>query len=251
MILKFTGVQLGDHNNIYMNYLQQVGATNEAARAKTLSALAAQVQYIYNDFVKVGFPRSVVTTYAIAVMMLESNWMTSNLANTDKNYSGIKFVSYELQKATPGIISPEGNPYAKYQTFDDWARDFLRILSLNRGGMGKPIEAKNANEFIARMRANGYFTAPNYHTAFNAALRKVSEAATFTAQQNQQWKAANAAGQNTYTYTPGEGMTSDEIFNLERRLTNISNWAKNNPGTAAGAGIAILIALSLLNKALK
>jgi hypothetical protein len=233
-----------------MDYLQTIGATNEAARAKTLSALAAQVQYIYNELVSVGFPRSVVTTYAISVMLLESNWMTSNLANVDNNYSGIKFVSAELQRATPGIMSPEGNRYAHYNTFKDWARDFLRVLSLNRGGMGRPIDARNAAEFIDRMRANGYFTASNYHTAFNAALRKVSEAASFTANQNQQWKAANAGGQNTYTYTPGEGLTSNEKFNFEKWATNMQNWARNNPGTAIASGVGILVGLSLLKKAL-
>lgn len=229
-----------------------IGKRNEAARALTPGALNAQILDVAKDFYSVGFPvNSLVTTYAIAQMMHESDWMTSNLANEDRNYSGIKFLNKSYQDATRGIPAPKnegGGNYAHFSDFRKWAKDFLRILSLNRSGHGRPIDSSNAAEYIERLRANGYFTDPNYHTKFNAALRKVGEALNFGKSQDQKFLQQYNNGQTTFTETAGKGLTSNESFNLDRNLKKLEAWAKDHPVLATAAGVGVAAALFKLFK---
>lgn len=218
----------------------RVGARNEAARANTPGALYAQIEWAANKMHAVGFPQSIVTTYAIAQMMLESDWFTSNVANTDNNFSGIKYLGKSFQKATKGLHSPEGGNYAHYATFEDWARDFLRILSLNTGGQGRPIDATTAAEYGNRLRANHYFTDPAYAVKFNNALRKVTQALNFQSGQNKQFVDQRNAGQNTFTYGD-KGLESNDKFNADRFFSKIQHWAEDHPIAAAAAGVGTLL----------
>lgn len=131
-----------------------IGAKNETARATTPGAFYAQVADIAREFVNAGFPAGqLALTYAIAQTMLESDYMTSNLANVDHNYSGIKFLNKPYQKATRGIPAPRnegGGNYAHFATFQDWAKDFRRILSLDKGA-GRPIDAQSAQQYLDRL----------------------------------------------------------------------------------------------------
>lgn len=226
-------------------YFERVGysiaAVNEAARAKTISALASQIRYIYNDLVKNGFPAGkTVTTYAIALIMLETDWMTSNVANVDNNYSGITWTNKPYQDATRGLPKPEGGYYAHFTTFEKWIKDFLRILSLNTGGKGRPIDAQTAQQFTDRLKANGYFADPNYGAKHNAALRKVSEAINFSLAQDKKFLEQRGKGQDTFTYAPGQGLTNNTEFDLDRWWKQKEAWAKEHPLVAAG-----IVALTL------
>lgn len=223
-------------------------AKNENARAKTISALYEQLRYIYAAMLQAGFPAGIVTTYAMAQIMHESDWMTSNLGNVDNNYAGIKFVNQP--GATPGIKSPEGGNYAHYDSFGAFLADYKRVLSLNTGGKGKPIDATTAQQFVERLAANHYFTDPQYYLKFNAALRRVSEALQWGHNQGQKFLQQYNNGQNTFTYTPGQGLTSNEAFDLDRWWQGRVNWAKANPGSAAAAVLGIILGVGLLKKAI-
>ena len=74
----------------------------------------------------------------------------------DNNLSGIKF--YGQPGATPGSKAPssEGtNPYAHYESILDWAKDYIRIM--NKVGKYRPLEASSVEEFVTRLKKNGYF----------------------------------------------------------------------------------------------
>jgi len=227
--------------------IYDIGATNEAARATTPGALYAQIVEVNRQFTDVGFPKTLATTYAIAQMMMESDWMTSNQGNVDNNFSGIKWINKPYQKATRGTSSPEGGYYAHFASFKDWARDFLRILSLNTGKMGRPIDATTAQQYGDRLKANHYDTDPNYASKFNAALKKVNAALAFGAGQDQKFLQQYNNGQTTFTDTAGKGLTSNAAFNSDEFLTTLkAKWAAMSnleKGGIIAAGVTGVILL--------
>lgn len=150
-----------------------------AAPALAPGQLNQQLQQWALQLYRVGFPLPAVSdvgVYALAQIGLESTYGTSNLARTDNNYTGIKWVNKPYQVATRGIKSPEGDYYAHFKDFPEFARDYKRVLSLDLAGKGKPIDAKTPVDFVARLKANRYFTAPNYPAVFAGHLKKVNEA---------------------------------------------------------------------------
>lgn len=248
MITAYLGATLEETNG--------VGAANEAARATTQGALNAQILDVAKDLYSVGFPKSIVTTYAIAQMMMESDWMTSSVAHVDNNYSGIKYLNKSYQNATigdvlgkykclnvtivgcVGSVSPEGGHYAHFASFKDWAKDFLRVLSLNTGGKGRPIDATTAQDYYTRLRANHYFTDPNYSTKFNAALKKVNAALAYGKDQDQKFL---SSGSDTVTVDSQKGITSNAKFNLQLKTDELKNWVEHNKLIAAVAGVAVIL----------
>jgi len=218
---------------------------NEAARALTPGALAEQLIDVANDFLAVGFPPGqMVITYALAQTMLESDWMTSRVANVDNNYSGIQWINKPYQNATKGspIPASEGKGfYAHFSTFRDWAKNYLRILSLNTGGQGRPIDATTAQQFVDRLKANHYFTSDNYYFAFNAALRKVGDALRYRQGQDQQFRQQYNSGQRTFTETAGKGLTSNAEFDLGRETNKIQQYIKDHPFKSVGIALLGLL----------
>lgn len=107
-------------------------------------------QLLYNA----GFPAA-VAPWSAAQAILESINGTSHVAKTDNNLSGIKWVNKPYQKATRGIKSPEGNYYAHYATWQDWANDFKRVLSV---GPDAPINATSMQDYVNRLHKHKYFT---------------------------------------------------------------------------------------------
>ena len=224
---------------------------NEGARAKSQGALLAQIQDIAKDMAAGGWPDGPVRIYAIAQIMHESDGLTSAVANEDNNYSGITWLNKPYQKATAGRSRPAsegGGHYAHYATFADYLNDFKRILSLNTGGQGRPIDARSAAEYGDRLRANHYFTDPNYHTKFNAALKKVSDAVNYGLSQDQQFKQQRDQGQNTFTVTAGKGLTSNESFNAGQNLSLFTQWVTDHPVIAGAAAVATVLALKAVSK---
>lgn len=221
---------------------------NEAARAKTISALFEQLMYITRDLRAGGIPEPVLT-YVLAQIMYESDWMTSKVANWDNNYSGIKWLNKPFQlNATKGLPAGDGSFYAHFASWKDWIQDYKRILSLNSGGTGRPIDATTAKQFVDRLRANKYFQDANYHVGFNAALRKVSDALRWGIAQGEKWKSQYNSGQNTFTYESGPGLVSNEKFDFDRWLKRQENWAKDNPLKAGGIAIILSLALAKIFK---
>lgn len=105
--------------------------------------------------------------WAIASLLHETGRFTarSNVARLNNNYSGIKWLNRARQKnATKGSpvppserFGPADNPlnfYAKFNTVDDWAKDYYRIVSTFGA---KPIEADTVENWVTRLKQNKYF----------------------------------------------------------------------------------------------
>lgn len=133
---------------------------------KTLKNAQEKIAFVGNLLVSAGFLPTTLPFYVTQVM-LESAWLTSNIANKDLNISGIKQASSasgkEFQKSlgvTRGSKAGygEGDYHAKYPNLLAWAKDYKRILS--RGS--EPIKAQSSSDFVERLYKNGYFTEPGY-----------------------------------------------------------------------------------------
>jgi len=223
-------------------------AKNENARAKTISALYEQLRWLYAQMQAAGIPTA-VSAYAMAQIMHESDWMTSNLGNTDNNYAGIKYVNQ--QGATPGIKSPEGGNYAHYKDFPAFLADYRRVLSLNTGGKGRPIDATTATEFIDRLRANRYFTDPNYHVKYNAALRKVADALQWgNAQIKNNTQPQSWWDKFFEQHDKVKGQPVPQNPHLpEVAQKDFIQWVQDNPKTAIVGALIILFGISAIKKA--
>ncbi len=223
-------------------------------KAKSNGALLAQVAALAKDFAKAGFPDTLARTYAIAQAMHESDWMTSNVFNKDNNASGITWINKPYQDATRGTAKPKsegGGYYAHFDNFDKYAKDFLRILSLNTGKQGRPIDAETAQQYLDRLKANHYFTDNNYYLKFNAALKKVSDVLRWSKDQDQTFLKQYNAGERTFTTDSEKGLVSNKEFDMNRRLKLLELWAKDHPYLAVGAAVCSLVALTQLVKAFK
>jgi hypothetical protein len=137
---------------------------------------------IENLLANAGVPSNIVPM-ATAQVMYETGGLTSRVSKADGNLSGIKWLNKPYQKATRGTKSPEGNYYAKFASFEDWANDYKRILSI--GGANAPINATGLQDYVNRLYHNHYFTsAPSVYYAGLAAIMK--KTGTLQQQQAQQ-----------------------------------------------------------------
>lgn len=105
--------------------------------------------------------------WIIAQVLFETGLFTrkSNVAINNNNYSGIKWLNASRQKnATKGTevplserVSPASssiNFYAKFNSYQDWARDHYRIISTFGT---KPITATTLKDYISKLKQNKYF----------------------------------------------------------------------------------------------
>lgn len=97
---------------------------------------------------------------ALSQVLFETGQFTakSRVAAENNNYSGIMWINKpSVQKnATKGLPFPSSEGkyyYANFKTAQDWANDYIRILSLG----AKPIQATDLNSFVSRLAANKYF----------------------------------------------------------------------------------------------
>jgi hypothetical protein len=87
----------------------------------------------------------------------------SPVSQNNNNYSGITWINKKaVQKgANKGTMlnlkETKGKAYyyAKFDTLQDWANDYARILSI---GHNPPIKAINTTDFVSRLKENRYFT---------------------------------------------------------------------------------------------
>lgn len=119
-----------------------------------------------------------VVPFLVAQVAYETADFKSKLLQDHNNASGIVWTGKASQKnATKGRPLPEDPRYnyAKFDTLNDWARDYVRVLNLR----AKPIQATTADDFVKRLKANGYFTAPVelYKKGFERYLRKYGKIA--------------------------------------------------------------------------
>jgi len=96
--------------------------------------------------------------FMLAQVCFETGWFSNTGAIAYNNYSGIKYTDSGLQlNSTPSpVMSPEGDPYAVFNTAKDWAIEYVRIISK---GTNEPLQATNLTDYVNDLKANGYFTA--------------------------------------------------------------------------------------------
>ena len=216
---------------------------NEQARAATPGALLNQITSIAKEMVTMGWPNTIVLTYCIAQLMLESDWLTSAVGNEDNNYTGITFINKPYQKATRGRAKPArdgGGNYAHFANFREFLTDYKRILSLNKG-QGRPIDSTTAQEFYTRLKANGYFKDPNYSTKFNRVLARITEALKYGEQQNKIFVDARNKGQTIFTADEKTGVTPGKQYDLEASINSMPAWEKWLFGILAGVVIIKIV----------
>lgn len=179
----------GDH--------EYMGATdNENA------TLYGKIQGVTALLAGAGIPKSIIM-YCVAQALHESNMGSSSIARNLNNLTGIKYLGNAKQDATQGTMSPEGNYYARFTTPSKWATDYKRILSI-KGPFGAPIDATNVTEFLKRLRANKYFTDPNYEAAYNRSFNAISNAV--------KWYNSGGANKSIkIEYTGGPGSPTKKI----------------------------------------
>ena len=105
-----------------------------------------------------------IIPYAIAQMINETGWFSNKSYNIDRNPGGVtwndNYVKFASQRpgTSKGSLRPsnEGGNYVHYDSWDNSAKDWLRVLNLNRGGKGRPLEAANITDYVTRLIANGY-----------------------------------------------------------------------------------------------
>lgn len=116
-------------------------------------------QDFVNVFTKAGVNANILP-FVVAQVAHETGNFKSKLLQDHNNGSGITWIDKpNVQKnAVKGRPLPEDPRYhyAKFDTLQDWAIDHVRVLK--RGS--KPIEATNVDDFVDRLKANKYFTAP-------------------------------------------------------------------------------------------
>jgi hypothetical protein len=126
----------------------------------SLSLAASQIEIVGNaiaSLIRSGCPVTSLP-FVIAQLAFETGHFKSSEALVDNNLSGIKFMGQN--GATRGqYLNPNaqeaGGFYAHYNTIDDWAKDYLRIL--NKVGNARPLEATNAADFVHALKQNKYF----------------------------------------------------------------------------------------------
>jgi hypothetical protein len=116
-----------------------------------------KAQDFYNLFA--GLVPANILPYIVAQVAHETADFNSRLLYDHNNATGITFANKpKLQKnAIKGRPLPEAPQYnyAKFASLNDWAVDYLRLI--NRG-KNKPLEALTIEDYVARLKANKFFT---------------------------------------------------------------------------------------------
>lgn len=93
--------------------------------------------------------------YIYAHAQLESANFTSRVYQIDRNAFGIKFINSARQvNAVRGLMSPEGDNYARFNSELDSLRDLMRIFEVKK----MPISVSSADEYGKALKDRGYFT---------------------------------------------------------------------------------------------
>lgn len=149
--------------------------TNESLRIFNL------YKSIYAVLRSNGYPESVIPL-VIAQAFHETNYGNDYKAKAN-NWSGIK--SYPNVFASHKKYGKVGS-YVAFPNINAWAIE-LRDHYLNQNkGLGKPIDAKDYNDYARRLKANKYFSDSllTYTTGLQRALQKInSSVKTYSSNQ--------------------------------------------------------------------
>jgi len=139
--------------------------------SKFSEPVALKLLALQNALMRLGVKQPQLD-FVLSQILHETGVFTSRskVARENNNYTGIKWLNKSYQLATKGTRVPDSefdfrNPerptnfYAKFDSIDGWAKDFLRIVSLKRSGnnLGRPIEAITLPDYVSRLKANGFF----------------------------------------------------------------------------------------------
>lgn len=91
-------------------------------------------------------PHRKLLKYAIAQAKVESANFTSKVYQTDNNMFGMKVNSRPFE--SPGLMSPEGQPYAHYERDFDSIRDFVAWLQQ----VGFPTTVSDSEQYAIEMK---------------------------------------------------------------------------------------------------
>ena len=133
-------------------------------------------QAIYDTAIEQGF-NPVAAKLIAAQARFESADYTSNVFKTDNNTSGIKYIAQA--NATKGLLSPEGNYYAHFDTIQDCINDkIVRLYNIKMGGV-TPEQLKDstdATEFANLLKERGYYgsSASEYASGLRAKLLRIN-----------------------------------------------------------------------------
>lgn len=115
---------------------------------------------------RAGAPEDKIN-WLLAQVLHETGVFTvkSKVAELNTNFSGIKWLNKKHQKASKGSPVPPGervrpanspiNFYAKFDSPEDWARDYIRIVSTF--GTKPLITAVDLKDYVTRLKKNKYF----------------------------------------------------------------------------------------------
>jgi len=116
-------------------------------------------QNFANLFLRIGVNQQLIPILVAQVAHETKNFTSYGLTKRN-NGSGIIWINKPYQRnATKGDPLPEDSKYnyANFDTLQDWANDYVRILS--RGGDQAPIKQTNIKDFVAALKNIKYFTA--------------------------------------------------------------------------------------------
>jgi len=92
--------------------------------------------------------------YIIAQAKLESGNFTSRVFKTDNNYFGMKLpVKRPTVAAGPGLMSPEGNNYARYNSESDSVTDLLLWMEYTKF----PVAVDSPEQYTMELKSRNYF----------------------------------------------------------------------------------------------
>jgi hypothetical protein len=116
--------------------------------------IPAWIDTLYSN----GFSTKQIS-FTLPQLLLESGYFSSPSYKQDLNPLGIKYrPATPSPDTTQGRKSTEGDYYARFGSRDSLAKEYKRILSLQRTGnkIGRPIDAVDLKDFSQRLKANGY-----------------------------------------------------------------------------------------------
>lgn len=136
--------------------------------------IPAWIDTLYSN----GFSTKQIS-FTLPQLLLESGYFTSPSYLQDINPLGIKYrPANPSPDTTKGRKSTEGDFYARFGSRDSLAKEYKRILNLQRSGnkIGKPLDAVDLRDFSKRLKANGYhqIAEPEYYKGLVGANKNIA-----------------------------------------------------------------------------
>lgn len=118
---------------------------------------------LWVDLMKKNNVKSFIIPFGIAQIINETGWFGNKSYNVDRNPGGVtwnsNYVTFASQRpgTSKGSLRPanEGGNYVHYDSWDNSAKDWIRVLNRDTG-LGKPLDAANIDQYVARLIKNGY-----------------------------------------------------------------------------------------------